>query len=1090
MDTETQEVLQENIHYTLAYTDNMDIGTAKVAITGIGAYKGAAGNATFRIVKGNKDFKVTLDPKEFIYNGQPQKPTTITVKYGEDSDKDQKTLIEGQDYTITYPDDHTNAGTVVITVEGKEGTDYEGKSSIAYYTIKPKELTEDMAPTDLPSQQYTGAEIKPGITLTDGDTTLEYGVDYSIKYENNVNKSEGTPAKMTITGQGNYKGTLERTFVIENTGSFKVADNATVEYDGQPHKPNVVVYVGTRKLTENVDYEVYDGNGTGAAGENIEKTSVGTYTVTIKGIGAYEKSTNADGSVNYGDVTAQWSIVKAAQGVSLKDAADEAETPAQTITLSYGQTKQLQAVMEKPEEAGVPTAQLLYSSSEPEVVAVTADGKITAISNGTAVITVIAKETKNYKAAEGRITVQTSPKEGVSLTIEPIPDQYYTGSQVIPAVVVKDGTLQLTENVHYTLSFENNTGITSPESPAKVTATGKGDYEGVALAEANFNIIAPENDFNVVLRTENHVYNGTAQTYESVTVSFNDNGELIPLTESTDYTLRYENNVDAGNATLWVEGIAGTNYENKKSVFVFKIDRKPITEDMVSDIADQKLEGGATIKPEVIVSDGGANLVVNTDYNLVYGDNNAEGTGVVSVYGQGNYQGQVNKTFAITDKQITLTLDLNYGDGSEPENVVLTGKMGAAVNYWPEDREGYAFKGWATSETADTGELSLLYPAQDKTYYAVWEAGAVTVRFSANGGNYAEGEDGVRTGQAKGPMTAPTSDKLSKPEYAFLGWFTEPDGGEEVKGAALETFPTKSVTYYAQWAPIGTKRFTATLEKDSVVSNGKAQRPILYVKDSTTGAVVPASKYTVKYTDNKGEVVTELKKAGVYRIVVTGKDDYKGSEAILGFAINAPAGGGGGGFIAQSPEISADNTVSYRLDSTGTTATFSPVKGYAISNVTVNGVSKGAVTTLSGLKTGDKVIVTTTKVGEEETTEPTDPTVPTTDSERVEAVKKIKWVARSAKAVSPSGKKCIKIWYYDKYGSKLKFDGVEIWRSTKRYSGYGKKPLYVTTKNVYYNTKIKPGQYYYYKVRGFVVTADGAKHYTDWSLKAYRQAPR
>ena len=56
----------------------------------------------------------------------------------------------------------------------------------------------------------------------------------------------------------------------------------------------------------------------------------------------------------------------------------------------------------------------------------------------------------------------------------------------------------------------------------------------------------------------------------------------------------------------------------------------------------------------------------------------------------------------------------------------------------------------------------------------------------------------------------------------------------------------------------------------------------------------------------------------------------------------------------------------------------------------------------------------------------------------------------------------------------MDFDGVEIFRSTKRYSGYGKEPFFDTSKDAYYNTAIEAGTKYYYKVRGYVM-ADGEK---------------
>ena len=95
--------------------------------------------------------------------------------------------------------------------------------------------------------------------------------------------------------------------------------------------------------------------------------------------------------------------------------------------------------------------------------------------------------------------------------------------------------------------------------------------------------------------------------------------------------------------------------------------------------------------------------------------------------------------------------------------------------------------------------------------------------------------------------------------------------------------------------------------------------------------------------------------------------------------------------------------------------------------------------------------------------------------------------ARSKLVTMKNGKKAVRITWYNKNGEMMEFDGVQIFRSTKKNSGYGKKPVFVikSGKSSYYNTAIKSGTRYYYRVRGFVII-DGQKYYTDWSLKAIR----
>lgn len=221
--------------------------------------------------------------------------------------------------------------------------------------------------------------------------------------------------------------------------------------------------------------------------------------------------------------------------------------------------------------------------------------------------------------------------------------------------------------------------------------------------------------------------------------------------------------------------------------------------------------------------------------------------------------------------------------------------------------------------------------------------------------------------------------------------------------------------------------------------------------------------------------------AGTYTAKVTVSD----GNLIFGsfdvsFTVNkASSGGGSHSSSIQKPTIIAGEGAETSLSILGTNLTIKMTEGYELTDVILNGVSKGKVTELTGLRTGDKVEVKTEKKQEKPSKE-----------EIIAALDSSKLVARSKLITLENGKKAVRVTWYDQNGNEIDFDGIEVYRSVKRYKGYGLEPFYTTkgdkSEGYYVNTKdLKEGTTYYYKVRGYV-TIDGQKYYTDYSLKAIR----
>ena len=126
---------------------------------------------------------------------------------------------------------------------------------------------------------YDGKAKKPGVTVKLNGKTLKNGTDYTVSYSNNT--KVGT-AKVTITGKGNYTGSISKTYSIKN--NFKKATISGISnksYTGKNITQSITVKYNGKALKKGTDYTVSYSNSKSIGTATVKITGKGSYTGTI-----------------------------------------------------------------------------------------------------------------------------------------------------------------------------------------------------------------------------------------------------------------------------------------------------------------------------------------------------------------------------------------------------------------------------------------------------------------------------------------------------------------------------------------------------------------------------------------------------------------------------------------------------------------------------------------------------------------------------------------------------------------------------------------------------------------------------------------
>lgn len=277
-----EKLLENGVDYDLSYADNINVGTATLTATGKGEYQGTV-STTFQITKAKGSLKLKVNNEE----------STVEITYGDSIQfTDGNGNAIGTDITIHYQMGETtdavydtattqlNVGTYTFwAVRSGDANHDEATSNKVVVIIKQRNIASlDITVAD---QTYSGAAVKPDVTVRHGNIVLNEIDDYTLSgYDGNVNVTDN--ASVNVTGTGNYNGEATLTFKInpKNLGDISnsftsIANLPDKGYTGEQIKPEVTektITIDSDTLEVRRDYEIIYG----------ENTNAGTATVTVK----------------------------------------------------------------------------------------------------------------------------------------------------------------------------------------------------------------------------------------------------------------------------------------------------------------------------------------------------------------------------------------------------------------------------------------------------------------------------------------------------------------------------------------------------------------------------------------------------------------------------------------------------------------------------------------------------------------------------------------------------------------------------------------------------------------------------------------
>lgn len=846
----------------------------------------------------------------FTYNGTdqniPDSAFSDKVRY----DGISGSLQIGRDFEVSYPDGKKNVGSgrdhmLRYQVVGKGN--YEGSTTYGYFVINPYNIEGKADDITFPKQYYAGAGvdvIPQTLNLSGFTDPLQIDRDYTaVGKGGNNTVSRGTDrAKVTITGTGNFTGSVDKEYNIERLAIENANVTTTnLDYTGDYFtNPNDYVSVtipvnGGKQLTYDKDYTIRirrtadgDGNPVNEEISPVDKLiDAGDYDIIVVAKNGSDLVNGTEHtSVNLhiepkdiGGSASDFSVSNAEwTGNPVKPDVYRGSTKVDSSWLTYsgnltnacGTLKEMRAVNSGFSESELPTVTVKghgnFKGSVPLHFTIGHSFESANVSVNGGRITYNGDKHDNLTFS---ITHPNSDVDTSKVTYEAkYPDDMVNAGVKSVVLTAQSGPLYGTKKVDVTIYPISGSAWSAEFTDLPMDSSGMyyTQYEGSAISPA----------------VRAYVLTSGGQR------------TVIPL-QSSEIT--YANNNAAGTASVTIKP---QNYEGTK-VLYFKILGVDISQDnnvyvAFADGITRRKYTGSAIQPKVTVTFAGSRgtvvLTQDRDYSLTYTDNTKAGAANVKITGIGNYSGSRDLPFSIwadlNDKTSTFTVPKQMYTG-EP----ITALTGATIKAGGNDLKlGTDYTLSITSTDSFRTKGTAIFTAQGQYY-----EGTRTVQFDIGNDASMYNVLGVASTyvfdhQAHKPVPVVTDKQGQVYPTNSVTYQNTSDGDTCVNAGNVRM--TISITSHGQTVSIpynyiieprniNTATFTPLRDVDY---NGKPHTPTVRITEGTrllTGTSTSSdgsADYVVTYLNNT--------QPGKAQVVVTGINNYTGVSNLY-FSINIKA---------------------------------------------------------------------------------------------------------------------------------------------------------------------------------------------------------